>query len=120
MNRRPSFLLSPARRPARLQAAESAAQMAARSGRSTGLSAASFELDPSATVGPLALGPDPNHNQPLALLDALLQVGGASCMRSGAGRTSGLSCRARDGNGFKITKHETQHKLNANSTCSFG
>ncbi|GIL78715.1 hypothetical protein Vretimale_382 [Volvox reticuliferus] len=46
-----------------------------RNPRSTGLSAASFELDPSAAVGPLAVGPDPPHNQPLALLDALLQVG---------------------------------------------
>ncbi|KXZ51410.1 hypothetical protein GPECTOR_12g372 [Gonium pectorale] len=44
-------------------------------GRATGLSAAFFELGPGAALGPAALGPAPQHNQPLALLDALLQVG---------------------------------------------
>ncbi|KAG2492057.1 hypothetical protein HYH03_009555 [Edaphochlamys debaryana] len=44
-------------------------------GRASGLSAAFFDLDAPALLGPLALGPDPGHNQPLALLDALLEVG---------------------------------------------
>ncbi len=43
--------------------------------RATGVSASLFELDPEAAVGAMALGPDPQHNQPLALLDALLEVG---------------------------------------------
>lgn len=62
--------------------------------RASGLSAASFELDPSVAVGPLALGPDPRHNQPLALLDALLEVSG--CMEAKAAWSGnagkGLAC----------------------------
>ncbi|PNW74840.1 hypothetical protein CHLRE_12g507700v5 [Chlamydomonas reinhardtii] len=65
-----------------------AAAAAAAQPRAAGLSAAHFELDPAAAVGGLAAGPNPEHNQPLALLDALLELGSSS---SGSSSSNGGS-----------------------------
>ncbi|KAG2445899.1 hypothetical protein HXX76_000503 [Chlamydomonas incerta] len=61
---------------------------AAAQPRAAGLSAAHFELDPAAAVGGLATGPDPDHNQPLALLDALLELGSSSSNGSSSSSSS--------------------------------
>lgn len=60
--------------------------------RRMGLSSSMFELDPAAALGPLLAGPDVEHNQPMALLDALLEVGGPWGAGGGASLWSTLAC----------------------------